>query len=293
MPAGDRRARLAAILDHRPIRTLRSVLQRYDDAGGSLLAGGLAFSAMFAIVPMLFLAVGIAGLVVGDPAERDKVAAQIASVLPPLRGVVGLVLAEAARSAGAISLVGAGALAWGGSRFMLAFEEATTRVVGGPRSRNALARNVVSLVAAIVLVAAVVLGALIAGVADFLDLAAAAGSAPGVVSLVSRLVLTVLPAAVATLALLLVYRFVPESRPTWPAARRPAWVMAVVLTVFARAFVYVAPRLIGAAATVGALATLFAALAWLGLSFQAILLGAAWVREREVRRVAEAGQKAT
>jgi len=45
-------------------------------------------------------------------------------------------------------------------------------------------------------------------------------------------------------------------------------------------FIYVAPRLIGAAAFLGTLATVFAALAWLGLSFQAILFGAAWIRER-------------
>ena len=48
----------------------------------------------------------------------------------------------------------------------------------------------------------------------------------------------------------------------------------------ARLFVYIAPRLIGAAATIGSLATAFAALAWLGLSFQALLVGAAWVTER-------------
>jgi uncharacterized BrkB/YihY/UPF0761 family membrane protein len=45
-------------------------------------------------------------------------------------------------------------------------------------------------------------------------------------------------------------------------------------------FVFVAPRLIGAAAFIGTLATAFAALAWLSLSFQALLFGAAWVRDR-------------
>jgi uncharacterized BrkB/YihY/UPF0761 family membrane protein len=56
-----------------------------------------------------------------------------------------------------------------------------------------------------------------------------------------------------------------------------------VLTVVARLFVFLAPRLIGAAALLGTLATAFAALAWLALSFQAILLGAAWVRDRADR----------
>ena len=48
-------------------------------------------------------------------------------------------------------------------------------------------------------------------------------------------------------------------------------------------FAFLAPRLIGAAALLGTLATVFAALAWLALSFQALLLGAAWVRDRAER----------
>jgi uncharacterized BrkB/YihY/UPF0761 family membrane protein len=61
--------------------------------------------------------------------------------------------------------------------------------------------------------------------------------------------------------------------------------------VLARVFVFVAPRLIGAAALLGTLATAFAALAWLALSFQAVLLGAAWVRDR-ADRVLPAGASA-
>ena len=60
----------------------------------------------------------------------------------------------------------------------------------------------------------------------------------------------------------------------------PGLAIGLVLSGLARVFIYVAPRLIGAAAFLGTLATVFAALAWLGLSFQAILFGAAWVRER-------------
>jgi uncharacterized BrkB/YihY/UPF0761 family membrane protein len=97
-------------------------------------------------------------------------------------------------------------------------------------------------------------------------------------------VLELLPPGLSILAVLLVYRFIPEVRPAWRAAWRPAWVVAVVLTVATRLFVFIAPRLIGAAATIGALATAFAGLAWFGFTFQAILLGAAWVRERDAAR---------
>ena len=122
-----------------------------------------------------------------------------------------------------------------------------------------------------------------AGIAAFLD-AAVASNEILALSALTNLVLAILPIAFAIASMALVYRFVPESRPSWRATWAPALVVGLLLTISARAFVFLAPRLIGAAATIGALATLFAALAWLGLSFQAILIGAAWVGERHEGR---------
>jgi len=273
------RVRIGRILEQRRVQTLRAVLYRYDAAGGALLAGGLAYSALFAIVPLALVTAGLTGLLVGDPDVRDQVVETIANVLPPLLGLVSLVLAEAAKSAGTISILGAATLLWGGSRFILAFEGAMSRVAGGPRTRGILHRNMLGVGAALLLVSTVVAGAVLAGLAAFLD-AAAAVNGPFVVSQVTSTVLALLPLALSVGAMVLVYRFVPEDRPSWRAAWLPAGVVALVLTITARIFVFIAPRLIGAAATIGAVATAFAALAWLGLTFQAILLGAAWVGVR-------------
>jgi uncharacterized BrkB/YihY/UPF0761 family membrane protein len=221
---------------------------------------------------------------------REDVIATIANVLPPLRGLVTLVLTESANAAGTISIVGAVILVWGGSRFIIAFEDAMARVSGGARTRNVFARNVLGFAAALVLVGAVVVGAVVAALAAFFDAAAAANGLI-VVSLVTQVTLAALPIVVAIVAVVIVYRYVFEIHPSWSATWRPAWVVALILTVVARVFVYIAPRLIGAAATIGALATAFAALTWLGISFQAILLGAAWVSvraERESEAKAEA-----
>ena len=276
-------------LAHRPGQTLRaivggvfSVLRRYDAAGGSLLAGGLAYSALFAIVPLALVTVGVTGLLVADAATRSQVVETISSVLPPLRGLMEVVLGEAARSAATISIVGAATLIWGGSRFILAFETAMSRIAGGPRTRGVVQLNVIGILTAIVLVGSVILGAILAGLAAYLD-AAVAQNEILALSAVTQIVLAILPVGLAIAAVALVYRFVPESRPSWRATWPPAVVVALVLTVSARAFVFLAPRLIGAAATIGALATAFAALAWLGLTFQAILIGAAWTGERHER----------
>ena len=274
--------RLGAILERDRIRMIRLVMARYDRAGGGLLAGGLAYSALFAIVPLAIVAAGLTGLIVADPAVRDDVIGTIANVMPPLRGLISLVLDEAARSAGTISIIGAATLVWGGSRFIVAFETAMVRIAGGSRTRNLFERNALGFAAALVLVGAVVVGAILAALAAFLD-AAATTNGLVVVSLLTQLTLAMLPIVVAIGAVALVYRFVFEVHPSWSATRRPSWVVALVLTIMARIFVFIAPRLIGAAATIGTLATAFAALAWLGLSFQAILLGAAWVTERQAQ----------
>ncbi len=261
------------------VRTLLGVLQRYSAAGGALLAGGLAYSALFAIVPMALVTVGLIGLLVEDPAVRQDVVRIIAEVLPPLRGLLEAILDEAASSAAAISIIGAATLVWSGSRFIIMFEDAMSRVIGGPRTRSVLVRNMIGIASAILLVLSVVLGAVLAGVAAFLDAAVGQGDFEAISGL-TQLVLAALPIGLAIGVMALVYRFVPDARPSWGAAGPPAVVVGIVLTVAVRLFVFIAPRLIGAAAAIGTLATVFAALAWLGLSFQAVLLGAAWVGQR-------------
>jgi membrane protein len=256
------------------------VVARYEAAGGALLAGGLAYNALFAIVPLMVLVAGIVGLVVSDETQQATVVDTIANVLPPLREIVRLVLDEAAGAAGTISLLGFLALVWGASRFVVAFEGAMGRVFGGARRRGFVARNAGAVVAVLGLIGASVLGAILVGVSSFMDAARAAGEP--VAHIANGAVLVVLPIVAAGLSIGLVYRFVPVFPPHWRAIAPPTIAVAVALDLLTRAFVFLAPRLIGAAATIGALATAFAALAWLGLSFQAILVGAAWVRQRDV-----------
>jgi membrane protein len=273
-------AALATTLTWPAVAVGRRVVASYGAAGGGLLAGGLAYSALFALVPALFLASGVLGLVVADPARRAEAVAFIATALPPLRDLVEAVLAEAGRDAGALSLVGAATLAWGASRFVLSFGDAIDRVVGRPRRRGVVRRNVGAFGAVLLLVVAIVVGAVLAGIASFMTAAEGVGLI-AVAGPALRLVLDLGPPVLTALAVALVYRIVPTPRPGWRALGLPAAVVGVALIVLIDVFVFLAPRLIGAAALLGTIATVFAALAWLSLSFQAILLGAAWVGERD------------
>jgi hypothetical protein len=72
---------------------------------------------------------------------------------------------------------------------------------------------------------------------------------------VVRLLLGFIPPAVAILASAFVYRVVPTPKPDWRALALPAIVAGVALTFLLEAFVFLAPRLIGAAALLGTIAT--------------------------------------
>ena len=258
---------------------LRRVLDRYNASGGGLLAGGLAYAALLAIVPAVLLLAGVVGLFVADPVERAKFVDVLVGVLPPLRDLIAVVLDEAARDAGPVSIIGTVVLLWGTSRFAVAFQGAIARVMGGSAERGILARNLGALGAVALLISVIIASTLLSGVLAFLE----AGVAAGVLQVFSGAIsvaLGLLPVLATVAAMILVYRIVPTPAPPWRAVILPGITAGVALTLVARVFAYVAPRLIGAAALLGTLATAFAALAWLALSFQAILLCAAWVRDR-------------
>lgn len=225
---------------------------------------------------------GVVGLVVSDAADRQAVVETIVGVLPPMRELIEVVLTEVASNAAPVSILGAVVLVWGTSRFVVAFQDAIARVMGGDRRRGLLASNLAALGAVVLMIGAIVASTLISGVVAFLE----AGEALGVLPLLGdafSILLGVLPVAATVVATILVYRIVPVPAPRWQAVIIPGIATGLALTVLARAFAFIAPRLIGSAALLGTLATAFVALAWLALSFQALLLGAAWVRDRSDR----------
>jgi membrane protein len=234
-------------------------------------------------VPGVILLAGVVGLWYSNPTDRAAAVDVLAGVLPPLRSLIQVVLDEAAKEAASISILGAVALVWGASRFVVAFEDAVARVMGGDRGRGLLGRNIAALVAVVLLALAIPASAIVSGVLAFLE----AGAAVGVLQVLGSalaLALGALPVAATIGAMILVYRIVPRPAPRWRSTALPGVVIGLVLAIVARLFAFLAPRFIGAAALIGTLATVFAALAWLALSFQAILIGAAWVSDRDARQ---------
>lgn len=235
----------------------------------------------------MLLTAGLAGLAAGDPAERAHVVATIAGVFPPLRDLVDVILAEADRNVGPLGVVGAATLLWGASRFVLSFDDAISRVLGRTARRAVVIRNLAAVAAVVLLAGTIILGPIVAGLASFLD----AAESEGVLAVVGgavRLALGFVPPIATVGAIALVFRIVPLPMPRWRSVTSPALVAGIVLTGLLQGFVFLAPRLVGTAALLGTIAAVFVALAWLSLSFQVILVCAAWVGERDARFDAEA-----
>jgi membrane protein len=276
----DLRAMLARFLDAPPIAAARAPFNIYGRASGGLLARGLAFGALFAAIPTLLLVLGLVGWVAGDPAARDRLSANLVSTFPPLAGLIGDSVQALSEGAALASIVGIVGVVWTMSQFYGALDLAVARIYADHPERSLLLRTARGL-ASVILVAGSVIGLIVLGsVALALHATSVAQGWP-VEALVALLNSPLVLIVVVSLVVLAMYRAVPPRTPSWWAAGIPAASVGAVIVVLSRAFVFLVPRLVGVEALAGSLASAFVTLAWLSLTFQALLLGVAWVRVRD------------
>ncbi len=275
----DPAALLDRILAIPRIAFVRAVLDAYGHAAGGLLANGLAFSALFALVPTTLLILGLTGLIVGNPETSQALVDALGAAFPPLKELLQSILDSVSQAAALTSLIGLIGLIWSVSQFHGALDVAFARIFADAPERDIVRRTARGFVWVAILLGLVVTAIVVGAIATFLD-ALVPGAMPvagTVASLVtSPLVLLMISVAV----MLLLYRTMPPQAVSWAAVRPPAIVVGVVLVGLGQVFSFLAPRLVGSAALVGSLATAFIALAWLSFSFQAVLYGAAWVSVR-------------
>jgi membrane protein len=246
---------------------------------GGLLAAGVAYNAVLALIPLGLLATGFAGVLLSDPASRADLVRSIAAFLPPLAGVVDEIVAGLARASPSVSLVGLVLAAWGTSR-LFASLEAAIALMDSATPRRSLIRRTARRVGSILVLAVAVLATLVT--TPTLAIAVEMSDAGSTVRPILDVLLALAPPVIAGVALATVYRYVPPVRPTWRAISTPAIVGAITLVVMTRVFVFVAPRVFGANLVYGTLGAILIGLTWLDLAFTVVLLGAAWVRERSV-----------
>lgn len=278
---------LERFLDRPRVVSVRAVLDIYGRAAGSLLANGLAFAALFATIPVALVALGLAGLLVDDPRVQTALATALADAFPPLRDLIDGSLEALTTGAPVTSIVGVVGLVWTVSQLYVTLDVAFARLFSEVPERHLLGRTARGFAWFGFVVLGVVGVVLVASLAAVADALLPEGFLPGAAVSAALTSVPVL-AAVAFALVAVAYRLIPPRSPGWTAIRLPAFVVALAMVALTQGFALLAPRLVGVAALVGTLATVFVALAWLSLTFQALLLGAAWVRVRDDRERASA-----
>jgi len=262
-------------------RTLIATLEVYDRAGGGLVANGLAYSALVALVPGALLVASVIGLLITDPVVQQRLVNAMATAVPPLADVVESALETVAQGAVPTTIVALVGLLWGSSRFYAALDYAFSKVFRAERRRNEIVRTLRGLLVTFLLVGLPIAALLVGWLASWLlDLAPDGSAVDGVLRTLLRLVTPVGSFVLFVGVVSLVYRFVPVERVPWQVFGPPAVLVGVGLAAFAQLFTFIGPRLAGFAVLFGAFVAVFALLAWLAISFNMLLLGASWTRVR-------------
>jgi YihY family inner membrane protein len=256
----------------------RAVIDRYNAADGGLLAAGIAYNTLFALVPMALFAGGLVGFFVNDPETIGNIKAVLVDWAPPLSSVVDEMLDGIATASPSLSLIGLVGMVWGATRLFASLETGIEAMFSEVPRRGLVARTV-RRVASIAVVAGVVALAFVATSLASL-VAELAPNEVSAAAVVLNLALFALPILLSSLAVGIIYRFLAPVRPSGAAIARPAFAVGLGLVLVTRLLAVIAPRVLGANFVYGTLGAIFVALGWLGLAFTLILIGASWTRER-------------
>jgi membrane protein len=268
---------LEPLLGDRRVIRARAVMERFGNVGGGLLAAGIAFNALFAIIPLAIFASGIIGIVVQDPAAQEAITDFLASLAPPLASFLDTAIGDLSNASASLTIIGLVGAAWGATRLYASVELGIEAIFIGIKARNIVSKTFRRAMF-ILVIAGLIAAAIVAATAGSIFLERTA--ATGLVAAAQSVVLFALPYALSVLAILVIYLVVPPVRPPRSALWPPAIGAGVLMVAITQIFTLVAPRLVSANPFWGTLGTVFVSLAWLNLISMILLIGAAWVRVR-------------
>ncbi|HTC85433.1 MAG TPA: YhjD/YihY/BrkB family envelope integrity protein, partial [Candidatus Acidoferrum sp.] len=208
------------LLGHPRVATTRRVLDAYGMAGGGLLAAGLAYTGLFAVLSASLFAIGVTGFIVGDAGRQAAVVAELARRLPPLAELLKTGLDRVAGGAVQFSILGLIGLAWGTSRFYDNLDVAFSRVFNDEPARRFASRTMRGFGVVAILVGVIVATVVLASIATFVDSVLLPPDS-AVVRLGSTIAFAATGLALYFASVAIVYRMVPPRPPTWRALLVP------------------------------------------------------------------------
>lgn len=117
----------------------REAITRYGRDRGGRMAAALAYRTLFALAPLLILAIGIFGLVIGDPDEaRDLALQAIGSLVGSEVGeAIESLVVSAVSASDATALIGVGLFAWASSSLFMDLQMSLNDIFRVPREQTA------------------------------------------------------------------------------------------------------------------------------------------------------------
>ena len=284
---GGLRARAMRLLARARASRLGRAVTRFGERGGTVLAGGVAYAAVFSLFATLTIAFTVGLALLGrDAALREAFLEQLAAWLPGLVGEGGLLDPEDLRltvGPGVAGVVAAGALVWSASAFMGALGAGLRAMLDESTPRG---RPVPPVVRTWLGFLGVGLGLVLSTVLSVGVTRIAALAGQGAVRGAGMLLALLVDTALVAFVLRVVAGVRPPRRDLLLGSLAAALAFGVVR--------YLGVGVVAASASSNPVLAPFAALAallvWLGLLARVVLLVAAWVADPKVEVPLPGGQ---
>ena len=266
---------LPMALRYSAVRQVIGIQVTYRSSGGGLIVGGLAYAALFALIPTLVLVIAGIFLLVDDQQFRREAIKMLSDAFPAFAGITDKAVEQArdlAAVGGAVALIG---FLWSASGLYLNLTRAMERFFPGERVSGVLARTL-GVVLVLLIILAVLTAVVVAGVVTVMARA---------LQLDGEWILAVGGSLAALLAAGLIvyaiYRVIPSNPPSAQSARAPAALVGAAVALLTLLYSLLSPWLVSGFQALGVAASIFAALLWLRLVFLAMVYGAAMARYRD------------
>ena len=269
----------------RLIRVFRAAGLRFSAEGAAFMAQSIAFTALFALVPLSIVAVAILAFFYGTDDGVARANQAIQQYVPALGDLVSNNLSAIVRYRGFSGAVGLIGLIWSGKNLFQALTYALNRSLGITRFRHIVWDVAIALVlvpfAGIVLIIATVLPIILTLIVQFARLEYLRW-APQIASYAGSALLVFVVSA-------FLYGYLPNRRPRWGSVIPGALTCAVGYSIAQIAFAVYTTYAAYAFQIYGALSALWVLLLWLDLIGVVFLFGAhvsaAWEKDVDAERL--------
>jgi YihY family inner membrane protein len=220
--------------------------------------------------------VSLLGIFITDAAELERLVNLLVAQFPPLEPIVKEILKQVSAGAWTFSFIGLVGLFWGASRSYAALDSSVALYFPREPRRDIVRQTIESVLSVIFFLGSAIGGVVVLWwVADLSIIPSGSGDA-----LLRRLVGVLAVTVWMCTVLLLIYRFVPARHIRWREAIVPGLLAGLTVSALTQVFAIVTPIFFTSLRLYGAFVALFAALIWLSLCTQIVLIGVAWLARR-------------